>query len=102
MIRVVVVPQTGENFYGMLVKKEKALKTFYRAGTIKSGQRKWRHRRFPGWVNLERTAGGMLVAAVKAMDSEQEWQILEAFIGVLNRHFRKELSSISINYVTKG
>jgi hypothetical protein len=98
MIRVVVTPQTQEDFYGKLVKKEKALQTFYRSGRIKPGQRKWKHVKYQGLMNLQKTFGGITVACIQAMNRDEEWKILSAFIGMLDRRFRDTVSNITISY----
>lgn len=99
MIRVVVTPQTTENFYAMLAKKEPHLQTFYRQGRKKRGEQKWKHTTYQGWVNLQEALGGVLVASVQAKNSDEEWKILKALIGLLDRHFREQVSNINISYV---
>lgn len=98
MIRVVIVPRTSDDFYGALTKKEKELKTFFRNGKKKQGQQKWSHTNYDGWLNLEKCSGGVTLAVAKSMNADAEWQIVSAFIGMLNRHFRDQLASVSIAY----
>lgn len=98
MIRVTVTPQTKADFYGMLVKKERSLRTFYRSGKKKVGQQKWKHTTYQGWLNLQKCVGGIAVACVQAMNHDDEWKILSAFIGLLDRHFRHTVSNINISY----
>jgi hypothetical protein len=100
MIRIVVTPQTKENFYAKLVTREKTLQTFYRSGPRKPGQRKWKHVKYQGWMNLQKTFGGITVACIQAKNPDEEWKILSAFIGMLDRYFRDTVSNININYET--
>jgi hypothetical protein len=42
--------------------------------------------------------GGILVAEVLAKKSDAEWQLLQSFIGYLDRHLGDSVDSISILY----
>lgn len=103
MIKVTITPKTRENIYGLLVKKELALRnanrgTLHRTGTKKSGEDKWLHSSYPGWVRFQKCLGGVTVALVQSKNSEHEWQLLSSFIGFLDRHFREQINSITLNY----
>lgn len=103
MIKVTIIPKERENIYGMLVKKERDLRsknqgTLHRSGGKKQGEDKWTHSSYPGWVSFQRCLGGITVALVQSKTPETEWQLLSSFIGFLNRHCRKSISTISLTY----
>jgi hypothetical protein len=62
-----IVPQEGLALYAALVKKEAELRkknrgTFYRTAGKKRNSSKWRHRAYPGWLNLERGLSEVVLA----------------------------------------
>ncbi len=59
---------------------------------------RWKHVKYPGWIQWEDTAGGLLVAEVRTRVKDHEWQILEAFVGYLDRHLGDQIESVSIFY----
>ncbi|MGH7466989.1 MAG: hypothetical protein ACRENP_03290 [Longimicrobiales bacterium] len=59
---------------------------------------KWKHVRYPGWIKFDEAPGGFLVAQAQTKRAEAEWQILQAFIGYLDRHLGGEIESIAILY----
>jgi len=103
MTRVVITPRKSENIYGMMVAKELALRkkksgTLHRSGPKKPGRDKWIHKSYKGWVGFQRGPGGVVVALVQSKSPNSETQILESFVGFLNRHFRGAISAISLSY----
>lgn len=103
MIRVTVAPKLSENLYGLLVGKEIELRqqsrgTLHRKGGKKRGDEKWTHASYPGWVRFQKCLGGMVVAQIQSKNQAGEWQLLSSFIGFLDRHFRDEVSTITISY----
>lgn len=98
MVTVTVTPRSGERLYSLLVKKEPALKTFFRSAKKKAGEARWAHTNYRGWIRLQKCLGGVMVATVQSKRPDQEWQILSAFVGVLHRHFRDRVGTISISY----
>jgi hypothetical protein len=63
---------------------------------VKAGR--WRHEKYYGWINWEETSGGILVAEVRSRVPETEWQLLQAFIGYLDRHLSDLIESITVSY----
>ncbi len=59
---------------------------------------RWKHKKYPGWINWDESQGGVLVAEVKTLDHKAEWQLLQAFIGYLDRHLSEHIESVSITY----
>lgn len=73
---------------------------FYRSGPKAHNRAKWSHASYKGWINLERAAGEVVTAEVRSVSkSGDEWQLLHAFIGWLDRHFGDEIQAINIQYV---
>lgn len=95
-----VVPKSGDkvNLKSLLKNKELSLRgggttTFYR----KRGGR-WKHKKYAGWINWDQAKGGLLIAEVQTKKEGGEWQLLQAFIGYLDRHLGEYIESISIYY----
>lgn len=65
---------------------------------IRSGKHRWVHTVYPGRISWEVSKGGMLVAEVRTKKKNSEGQLLQAFIGYLDRHLAKHIDSISILY----
>jgi hypothetical protein len=63
---------------------------------VKEGR--WRHVKYPGWINWEESMGGILVAEIKSRVEKQDWQLLQSFVGYLDRHLGEEIESITISY----
>ena len=103
MIIVTVTPRDRENLYGLLIKKEVALRmsnkgTLHRSSAKKKNQEKWVHSQFKGWINLQKCLGGVTLAIVQSKSADLEWQLLSSFVGFLNRHFRDEIASINLSF----
>jgi hypothetical protein len=106
MITVTITPKNGENIYSLLKKKELALRrknqgTLHASGPRRLGKEKWSHSSYKGWVQFQQCLGGVLVAQVQSRDPDAEWQLLTSFVGFLDRHFRKSISSITLNYANE-
>jgi hypothetical protein len=92
-------PQAGLNtkLKTLLKNTERDLRgphtTFQRAS-----EGRWKHVRHPGWVQWDEAAGGMLIAEIQTKVKDHEWQLLEAFVGYLDRHLGERIESISIYY----
>src|ERR1700722_724794 len=105
MVRLTISPRSNQNLYGLLVKKELALRaknqgTLRRDGPKKKDEEKWSHSTKNGWVRFQRCLGQVVVATVQARDETEEWQLLNSFIGFLDRHFRESIASVLISYDT--
>jgi hypothetical protein len=104
MVRIIqIVPAKSIRLFGLMVKKEVELSrrnqgTFYRASRKKRNQAKWSHRKHKGWINIQRGEGEVVTAEILSRTGTDEWQLLQAFIGWLDRHFGKELAAINIQY----
>lgn len=91
------------DIYAVLVKKEVQLRksnrgTLHRAGPKRKDRDKWIHASYNGWIQFQRCIGGVMVTLIQAKNSQEEWQLLSSFIGFLDRHFREEISGVSLHY----
>jgi hypothetical protein len=103
MIKITVVPKSDEKLFNLLVQKEKEIRhkatTFYRKKSRKkSGEEKWSHTSNWGWIHFQRCFGEILVVVVNPKKEEDEWHLVNAFVGYLHRHFNDKISSIQLNY----
>lgn len=98
-----VIPKPGENLYGKMIAKEIALSdaergTFFRSGRKQHNRAKWSHKAYRGWITLERSAGGVVTAEIQCLAERYQWQITQAFIGWIDRHFGNMILGINIQY----
>ena len=56
---------------------------------------RWKHVKYPGWIQWDDAPGGILIAEIRTKVKDHEWQILDAFIGYLDRHLGEQIDSIS-------
>ena len=102
MKQLQIVPKEGFNLYGALVSREIELAkrnrgTFRRSGPKQKDLAKWAHKEYPGWVNLAKGMGGIVLAEVRTKaDPRQEWELFHAFLGFLDRTFGEKLAAINI------
>jgi len=106
MVIVTVVPSGGANVYSLLVSKETALRredkgTLHRAGPRKRGEEKWSHARYVGSIRFQKCLGGVVTAQIQSKSENDEWQLLQSFIGFLYRYFRDAISNISLSYMSE-
>jgi len=107
MIRIAVTPQSTHDVYQLLVQKERELRskkkgTLHRRGSARAGKARWAHSSFPGRILLQRCLGGVCVAVIKSTTPNDQWQLLSSFIGFLDRHFRQQISGVTLTYVIAG
>ena len=80
----------------LLNEKERELRgsrtTFYRH---RAGR--WRHKAYSGWIKWDQSMGGALVAEIQGREG-MEWQLMQAFVGYLDRHLGDHIESITIRY----
>jgi hypothetical protein len=105
MIKLVqIIPIDGVRLFGRMVKKEVELSrqnrgTFHRSASKVRDHAKWSHAKFNGWINLERTESEIVVAEVQSRSqSDDTWQIFQAFVGWIDRHFGDEIEAVHIHY----
>ena len=94
-----VVPKAGidSKLKALLKTTERNLRgphtTFWR---VREGR--WKHVKYPGWIQWDQAAGGLLVAEIQSKVKDHEWQVLQAFVGYLDRHLGEQIESISVYY----
>ena len=59
---------------------------------------RWKHVKYPGWIKWDQAPGGLLMAEIQTKVKDHEWQMLDAFVGYLDRHLGEQIESISIYY----
>lgn len=96
---VTVVPLANDRptLKTLLIETERRLRG---KGTTLLRDRKgrWVHTKYPGWINWELAKGGILVAEVRSRKGDSEWQLLQSFVGYLDRHLGQYIDTISIRY----
>lgn len=100
---VQIIPIDRKRLYGAMVRKEAAIRkkgtgTFYRAGAKRRNEARWKHTRYKGWVHLERGLAEVVTAEINTLAPEEDWQLLPAFLGWLDRHFGDQVLAVNIQY----
>jgi len=99
-----IVPSAGVRLFGQMVKKEidlsrKGKGTFFRSGRKERDRAKWSHTTYKGWIKIERCEGEVVAAEIRSLSKGgDEWQLLHAFVGWLDRHFGDHIEAIHIHY----
>ena len=96
LIQIVPVADAKQSLKALLKAKERELRG--RTAFIRQKEGRWVHVKYPGWITWDETVGGVLVAEVNTKKPEVEWQLLQAFVGYLDRHLGKDIDAISISY----
>ena len=65
---------------------------------MRKSEGRWAHKKYAGRIHWDETLGGVLVAEVQTKAESEEWQLLRAFIGYLDRHLGDGIESIAILY----
>ena len=103
MRQLQVIPEARFGLYDAIVAKQAALArknrgTFRRSAPKAKNRARWNHLRYPGWVKLRRGAGGEVQIEVRPKRGGSEWQLLQAVLGFVDRHFGKRVRAIHILY----
>ena len=97
VLQVVPRPGVGSKLKTLLKGTERQLRgphtTFER---VREGR--WKHVKYPGWIVWDGAPGGLLVAEIRTKVKDHEWQLLQAFVGYLDRHLGEQIESISVYY----
>jgi hypothetical protein len=97
-----IVPRRGMSLYSAMIKKQAEIRksgrgTFSRASGGKRAAR-WTHVRYKGSIALKAADTEAVSARIKSPDRGDEARLLSSFLGWLDRHFGKNLSSVNIQY----
>jgi len=96
---VQVVPKSGiDTKLKTLLRNKAAELRGGRTSFHRDRRGRWKHVKYPGWINLVEISGGMLIAEIQTKVEGTEWQMLRAFIGYLDRHLGEYIESITIYY----
>jgi hypothetical protein len=99
-----IIPKRSYRLYGAIVKKEvdlhkKGKGTFFRSAAKEKDVAKWSHRSYKGWIWIKRGLSEVVLVELRTLSSDQnEWQLLHAFLGFLDRHFADNIEAINIQY----
>ena len=97
ILQAVPKPGTTARLKTLLKSTERHLRnghsTFHR---IREGR--WKHVKYPGWIHWDEAPGNLLVAEIRTKVKDHEWQMLQAFIGYLDRHLGDKIESIAVHY----
>ena len=100
-----IVPVGGFRLFDAMLEKVAELTarergTFRRSGRKTRNRAQWSHLRYPGRITLERARGQTITARVLSRSkAADEWQLLHAFIGFLDRHFATHIQSLTVQYL---
>ena len=97
ILQVVPKRDTKAKLKTLLNQKERELRGG-RTTFVRQRAGRWKHKTYNGWVNWDHAVGGVLVAEIGSKVSETEWQLLQAFVGYLDRHLGKNIETITITY----
>ncbi len=105
MRQVQVIPEAGFRLYRAMAAREVELSrkdqgTFRRSAPKEKNRAKWTHIRYPGWIKLRRGMGEEVQIEVRSRRKGSEWQLLQAILGFVDRHFGNKIRAIHIQYGT--
>jgi hypothetical protein len=95
---VIAIPKAGNKrpLRTLLIETERAKRL--RSTFVRQRAGRWTHLKYRGWINWEEAKGGILVAEIQSKVHKTEWQLLQAFVGYLERHLGEYIDSITITY----
>jgi hypothetical protein len=97
IVQVVPKPKTKNTLKALLKAKERELRG--RPTAFKRHREgRWVHVKYPGWITWDETVGGILVAEIHTRGDNPDWQLLQSFVGYLDRHVGDSIETISITY----
>ena len=98
-----VISRDGTRLYGAMIKKQAEIHrngrgTFMRARARRRNTARWTHVRYKGSINFAPGPSEAVEVAIQSPDRGDEARLLSSFLGWLDRHFGKQLSSVKIEY----
>jgi hypothetical protein len=98
-----IVPRRGSGLYGEMVRKQAEIRkngrgTFVRGRAKTRTAARWTHLRYKGSLDLRPGAADAVSVRIKSSDHGDEARLLSSFLGWLDRHFGKHISSVNIQY----
>ena len=104
MVTITVHAKEDAKLYTLLINKEFQLRKsnkgsfIRRAGKSRTKRDIWVHKHHRGRVEFNKGLNGSITATVISRVEEMEWQIFDAFISFLMRHFKGSILSINITF----
>ena len=103
MKSVEITPRARAQVYGALVKRQAEIQkkgrgTFVRKGPARAASAAWQHKKFQGLVKLERDGDALVGVKIRSRTPDNEFNLLKAFLGFVDRNCRDQIASIAINY----
>jgi hypothetical protein len=88
-----------KNFYSLIKQKERELRQKGRGTLHRSGENRWKHVSYPGFIDFYKANSSISIFELKSKSEKgNEWQLMHSFLGFLDRHFNEEIESITILY----
>ena len=98
IVQVVSKPD-HENLYSLIKKKEIELRRNKRGTLHPVKPNRWKHVSYKGFIDFYKANKDISIFELKQKPGESnDWQLLHSFLGFLDRHFHKEIESITILY----
>ncbi len=87
------------NFPSMVKQKQRELKKKKRGTFYPVKPNRWKHVSYGGYIDFNKPNKNISVFELKKQSSEgNDWQLMHSFLGFLDRHFHKEIESITVLY----
>lgn len=90
--------ETTENLHVLIKQKERSLRGKGTTFFMKK-RNVWHHEKYPGWINIKSLGKRIVVFEIQTRAEGKEWQLTQALVGYLNRHFSKDIEQLSIYFV---
>jgi hypothetical protein len=97
IVQVVPVADDKPSLKNLLKQTERRLRGGPTA-FVRRREGRWVHVKHPGWINWDLSRGGILVAEIQSKRAAEEWKLLQAFVGYLDRHLGEYIDTITIIY----
>jgi hypothetical protein len=97
ILQVVPVANGGVRLKALLKNKERELRGTTTAFS-RAREGRWVHVKYPGSIHWDEAKGGILIAEIHPKKGESDWQLLQSFVGYLDRHLGDHIDCISIFY----
>jgi hypothetical protein len=98
-----IVPRHGSGLYSTILKKQADIRksgrgTFVRGRAKTRGAARWTHVRYKGSLDFKPGETDAVSVRIRSSDHGDEARLLSSFLGWLDRHFGKHISSVTIQY----
>ena len=98
IVQVVSRPD-HENLISLIKKKEIELRRNKRGTLHPIKPNRWKHVTYKGFIDFYKANKDISIFELKQKSTESnDWQLLHSFLGFLDRHFHKDIESITILY----